>query len=194
MDVLEAIQTRRSIGKLDQEIPSAVIEDLVTEAILAPNHHMTQPWHFTVVSGEMREKLGEFWGRVTAEERGLSGEERESWIAREKNRPLRAPVLIFVSCRLDPDPVRAVEDHSATAAAVQNLLLAAWGRGLGTMWRTGDMAYHPKVKEFLGLEPTDKILAIVYLGQPAMTPPKGRPRNLKESLTWFQPSVAQMAD
>lgn len=191
MDVQEAIQTRRSIGKLDREIPKDVVEALIAEAILAPNHHMTQPWHFTVVTDDMRVKLGEFWGQITAAEKELTGEERDAWIEREKGRPLRAPVLIFVSCKVDPDPVRAAEDHSATAAAIQNLLLAAWGQGLGTMWRTGAMAYHPQVKEFLHLDPGDKILGIIYLGEPAMTPPKARARNLDAALTWFEPSIAR---
>ncbi|MCL6564274.1 MAG: nitroreductase [Firmicutes bacterium] len=184
MDVSEAITSRRSIGRLEGDVDPKVLEELISHAILAPNHHLTQPWRFTILTGPARERLGEFWARLTADERGLAGEEREKWIEREKSRPLRAPVLIVVSCPVDQDPVRAAEDHSATAAAVQNFLLEAWARGIGTMWRTGGMAYHPEVKRFLGLDPSDLIVAMLYVGQPAMAPPKARPRELEKAIRW----------
>src|SRR5581483_4163116 len=85
----------------------------------------------------------------------------------ESQKPLRSPVLVVVSTRTDSDPVVAAEDFAATAAAVQNLLLAASARGYAAMWRTGDIAYHPAVKSYLGLDPSDRIVAFVYLGERA---------------------------
>jgi len=46
-----------------------------------------------------------------------------------------------------------IEDIEAASAAVQNMLLAAEELGLGTVWRTGDTAYDPQVKRWLGLTP-----------------------------------------
>ncbi|MBX5466980.1 MAG: nitroreductase [Firmicutes bacterium] len=187
MDVLEALVSRRSIGRLTGEVDPALVEQLIAYAVWAPNHHLTQPWRFTLLHGAMRAELGRLWAHLSADERGLSGEARAEWVAREAARPLRAPLLIVVSCPVDPDPVRAAEDHSATAAAVQNFLLAAWAKGLGTIWRTGAMAYHPQVKRFLGLDPTDRIVAILYVGQPAAPPPPPRPRDLGRAIRWLNP-------
>ena len=38
------------------------------------------------------------------------------------------------------------------------------------MWRTGDPAYDPSVKAFLGFKPTDHIIGLVYLGYPNLVP------------------------
>jgi len=95
-------------------------------------------------------------------------------------KPLRAPVIVAVSVRTDQNAVRAVEDFAAASAAVQNMLIAAHARGLGAIWRTGDVAYRDDVKAFLGLDPADRIVGFVYLGRPAMTAPPARPRAVEE--------------
>jgi nitroreductase len=43
-------------------------------------------------------------------------------------------------------------------------MLAAHAQGYGAMWRTGEPAYDPGVKQALGLEPTDAIIGIIYIG------------------------------
>jgi nitroreductase len=178
MDVLEAIRTRRSIGRLEGEVADGDLRELLEAAICAPNHKLTEPWFFTVLRGEARVRLGEAWAAVAAEGSALAGEERAAFVRREANKPLRAPVLVAVSVRTDADPVIAIEDFAATAAAVQTFLLAAWARGYGAIWRTGEMAYHPAIRAHLGLAAGDRIVGIIYLGKPAMTPPKGQPRTL----------------
>jgi nitroreductase len=178
MDVDEAIRTRRSIGRLEGDIPAATIRELVELATWAPNHRLTEPWQFTVVAGDERERLGRLWGEIAANAQSLTGEARDESIRRDVGKLMRAPVLLVVSTRTDPDGVVADEDFAATAAAVQNLLLGAYARGLGAMWRTGRITRDPTVKAFLGLEPSDRIVAVVYLGQPAMQPPVPRPREV----------------
>jgi nitroreductase len=128
---------------------------------------LTEPWRFTVVAGEARERLGRLWGTRAAEARGLRDEERVRSIERDVEKLLRAPVLIIASTRTDDDSVVAEEDFAATAAAVQNILLAAHARGLGAMWRTGAMVRDPQVKAALGLDARDRIVATVYLGEPS---------------------------
>ncbi len=178
MDVLEAIRTRRSIGRLEGEVAESDLREFVEAATWAPNHKLTQPWTFTVLRGDARARLGEAWAAALAREIALEGEEREAFLRREARKPLRAPVLVVISTRTDADPVTALEDYGATAAAVQNLLLAAWARGYGAMWRTGAIAYAPAIKAHLGLAAEDRIVGIVYLGRPAMTPPKPQPREI----------------
>jgi nitroreductase len=178
MDALEAIRTRRSIGRLAGEVPEEDLRELLEAALCAPNHKLTAPWFFTILRGEARARLGEAWAAAVAAESPLVGDERAALLRREANKPLRAPVLVVVSTRTDPDPVVALEDYAATAAAVQNLLLAACARGYGAMWRTGEMAYHPAIKAHLELAAADRIVGIVYLGRPAMKQPAAQPRQL----------------
>ncbi len=178
MDVIEALRGRRSIGKLGGDVADAEIWELIELAAWAPNHKLTEPWRFSVLRGAARERLGSVWAAVTAAETSMEGTQREELIRREAAKPLRAPVIVIVSVRTDPDGVLATEDFAAASAAVQNLLLAAHAKGLGAIWRTGKMAYRAETNAFLELDPSDRIVGFVYLGQPAMEPPPAKPRDL----------------
>lgn len=169
MEVLEAIHSRRSVGRMTQEVPSReVIESLLEAAVQAPNHHETLPWRFVVLSGDARVRFGDAVAEsVIAKRQGLSEEEKEKVRADERRKPLRSPVLIAVVVRHDPEKeAHPVEDLQACSAAVQNLLLAAHGQGLATVWRTGSGAYSDSVKEHLGFSAQDEIAGFVYLGYP----------------------------
>jgi nitroreductase len=182
MDVLEAIRSRRSIGRSQGEVPTETIRELVEAATWAPNHKLTEPWRFTVLRGEARFELGKLWAERAAAE--IASEQREKFIEGEARKPLRAPTLIVVSTRTDENPVRAEEDLTATAAAVQNLLLAAHAKGLGAAWKTGKMIYDPDVKRFLGLDPADRIVAVVYLGTEPREEAAPRPRDVDGVIRW----------
>ncbi|HEV3155955.1 MAG TPA: nitroreductase [Candidatus Baltobacteraceae bacterium] len=172
MNVLEALRTRRSIPQLQGEVDDATIARFVDLAVLAPNHRLTEPWLFTLISGETRKRLGRRWAESLADERGLRDEKRSGFINGEVGKLLRAPAILAVSTRTDPDPEVALEDYAATAAAIENLLLAAHADGLGAMWRTGLMASHPTMRTLLGLDPSDRIVGFVYLGIPEQAPPE----------------------
>jgi len=165
MSLTDAIRSRRSVGRSEGEPSDDVIRALIDAAVWAPNHHLTEPWTFTILRRDARKKLGEFWARTRADQLGLQGAQRDGFMGGEAQKPMRSPVLIVVSSRTDDDPIVAAEDFAASAAAVQNLLLAAHERGLAAMWRTGEMAYDPAVKEHLALSPQDRIVAFVYLGE-----------------------------
>jgi nitroreductase len=185
MDVIQAIRTRRSVSRLAGDIPPEVVRELVELATWAPNHRLTEPWRFTVVSGDARRRLATFWGEIAARE-AAEDAQRDEHAKRAAEKVLRAPVLIVVSTRTDSDPVVAEEDFAATAAAVQNILLAAWALGYGAMWRTGGMVRHPAVKEFLGLDSSDRIVSVVYLGLAAVDPPPPRPRDVDAVFRWLE--------
>jgi nitroreductase len=184
MDVLEALRTRRSIGKLDGDVSDADIRTLVEAALCAPNHKRTNPWLFTVVRGEARERLGRYWASLLSDAGIPAGIERSAFLEREARKPMRAPAIVVVSTRTDPDDVRAFEDLAAVAAATQNLLLAAHALGLGAVWRSGDMAYRPEINTFLDLDANDRIVAFVYLGQPAMPAPASQARDVDAYLRY----------
>jgi nitroreductase len=187
MDVLKAIRSRRTIGTLQGDVPADTIRELVEAATWAPNHKLTEPWRFTVLRGEARAELGKLWAPRAAE--AIPADQREKFIEGEARKPLRAPVLIVVSTCVDENPVRAEEDFAATAAAVQNLLLAAHAKGLGAAWKTGKIVHDPEVKRFLGLDPADRIVAMVYLGTEPAEEPQARPRDVEGVIRWLGDSA-----
>lgn len=65
----EVVIGRRSIrGYLDKPVPRELIEEILAIAMRAPSSYNTQPWNFTVVTGEPLEKI-----RAGNVERNLAG-------------------------------------------------------------------------------------------------------------------------
>ena len=170
--VLDAIRGRRSVGRMRPEVPPReAVEAILDAGTWAPCHHATEPWRFVVVAGEAREALGDVMAQAKVERRLREGEPVEGEYERAKAKALRAPVIIAAGVEPSANPkVVEIEEIEAGAAAVQNMLLAAHALGLATIWRTGDPAYDPAVKAFLGLSPAAHIIGFVYLGYPDAAP------------------------
>ncbi len=185
--VLACIRDRRSIGKVTAEMPPReLIEEILEAASWAPCHHVTEPWRFTVVTGESRVALGEVMARskldrMVAQGRSIEGE-AETLIAKA----LRAPVIIAVAVEPAVGPkVVEIEEIEAGSAAVQNLMLAAHAAGLASIWRTGDPAYDPRVRDFLGLSERATIVGFVYVGYAAIEPSRAKKTPAVQVTTWL---------
>jgi nitroreductase len=161
METYDAIMTRRSVPKTSDRVPDRhVIERLIRAATAAPNHHLTEPWRFIVLTGDALKDLGAAWA---------AGEERLGGNPdKVRDKPLRAPLVITVVERPNTTnpKVVAIEEHHAVGAAMQNLLLAAHDSGLAAMLRTGSAARLPEVHEYLGLDDGEFIAGFVYIGLP----------------------------
>ena len=164
-DFIKMIQQRTSNPRLKAPAPDrATVETLLACAVRAPDHGRMRPWRFLVLEGRALEELGEAY-----EKAGLATDPQADEVKRSRWRamPLRAPMVMVAVARLKPNPkVPDWEQLAAVAAAVQNVQLAAHALGYGAMWRTGDMTSAAAVFEYLGLEPSDRIVAFLYLGTP----------------------------
>lgn len=183
LSVLEAIRSRRSIGKCTDEVPDvALIRQMLEAATWAPNHKQTEPWRFVVLSGDARMGLGEAMGRA-AVRTSADPEKAMAAFNSAAKKPLRAPYVIAVYAVPNPI-VPEVEEIAATAAAVQNMLLAAHSIGLAAMWRTGDLVFSQEVREFLKMPEKGIMLGTVYVGCPNMEPPVRQRRSIEDVTTW----------
>jgi nitroreductase len=167
MDTLEAIKTRHSIGKVKADsLPRDIIEKLLDAGSQAPNHYKVRPWRFVVLTGNGRAKLGDV---MAASQRDRLPDLPPEGSDKTRALPLRAPVVIAVGVDKPAEAkVLELENISAVSAACQNILLAAHSLGLGAIWRTGDWARDPKVKEFLGFAENQHIAGFLYVGYPEM--------------------------
>jgi len=187
MQVFDLIKQRRSIGKMTGARPTREqIEQLLEAATHAPNHHNVQPWIFIVLAGNAREELGTVMAMSLADRlEETCSEKAKAILDKERNKPLRSPVVIVVVAEPAKQPkVMEIENIEATAAAIQNMLLTAEEMGLACMWRTGDAAYDPKVKRWLRLEPGEHIVAFLYVGYGAIPRLERIPVAFKEKTTW----------
>jgi len=175
VDVYEAITTRKMVSAVESKAPSrAEIERLLAAAVRAPTHHLTEPWRFIVIAGAGLDDLGDAMAmRVRAQ--FADSPELDQKLELEKSRPKRAPVIVVVIYVPSTHPKAIeIEDRHSIGAAMQNLLLAAHGMGLGAYLRTGPAAFDENVRRFLQLDPGEEIAGFIYLGYPAPGQPDSR--------------------
>src|SRR3954468_22753663 len=149
VDVEAAIRARRTHKQYGADpVDDAVVRELVDLARWAPNHKLTNPWRFRLLGPETRARIDE----VVPEA--------------EVVKLRRAPTLVLVTATRSDDPLLAVEDVQATAAAVQNMLLGATARGIASYWRTPGCFREAPVRALLGLADNEEMVAVVHLGPP----------------------------
>ena len=150
MELFEALHTRRSIRSFtDAPVTEAELETLLRAAMAAPSAGNAQPWHFVVATD--RAILDAIPGI-------------HPYAAMCKT--AQAAVIVCAEMALEKYPGNWVLD---CAAAVENLLLAARGLGIGSVWcglyplaeRMAAMAGLLHLPE--GISPH----ALVVLGRPA---------------------------
>jgi nitroreductase len=155
-DVMECIKQRRSIRSF-QPTPVAreLIEKVIQAAIWAPSAGNWQPWRFVVV---LREDLRGALVKLASDQEFIA----------------EAPAVIVVCA----EPGRAEHTYGArarelyclqdTAAAIQNLMLAAHANGLGTCW-VGDFD-ESALRRLLNIGENFRPIALVPMGYPNESP------------------------
>ena len=148
MDVLTAIQTALAVRSYqDKPVPPEVIRRIVEAGWLTGSSMNGQPWHFIVVENrETLRKLGS--------------------LARSGPYTADAAFAIVVATE---ESRFAVSDGSR---AIQSMLLAAWGEGVGSNW-VGFQGMD-EVKTLLGIPSAMDVLAILPFGYPAQSVGKGK--------------------
>jgi len=163
MELFDVIEHRRSVRQFraDREISEEELEKILHAAIMAPSSGNTQCWRFVVIRDpELRRRI--------ATEAG-----HQLFIS-------QAPVTVVVCADLN----RAYETYGTrgrdtyslqdTAAAAENMLLAAWGLGLGACW-VGAFD-EEKAAEILDLPKGVRPLSIIPIGAPAEPTKRVPPR------------------
>ena len=187
MDVTELLKTRASApwrilgepGPSDDEL-----REFLEAAVTAPDHGAVRPWRFIVVRGGAREALGELFTRALLKRKPDADEDT---VEKDRDRMRRVPLLIVVAARITHNhpKVPPGEQLVATGLAAQAILLAAQSKGYGGIMLTGDHAYDAHVKQGLGLEESDEIVAFLYIGTPEGEPrSKKRPDPAKFTIEW----------
>jgi len=166
LDLFEAIESRRSVrAYTDADVSEDYVERLIDAARKAPSAGNIQPWEFVVVRNPNVKRM-------------LASAALNQTFIEE------APVVIVVCADMERSrrgygrrgaELYCIQD---TAAATENLLLAACALGLGACW-VG--AFHESgVREALRLPEGVRPVAIIPVGHPAERPMQRYRRPLEE--------------
>jgi nitroreductase len=185
MNLSDAITQRRSIKKfLDRPVARDDIEALLDAAVLAPNHHLTQPWRFHVLGRGARRRYGLALGDRKAKK--LTDPEQAASVREKTAAEYEAfPALIAVAMTLHENAETREEDYAAVMQAVAYLMLAAVDRGLGTHMRTGAVLEDPAARAGIGALEGERVVALVSVGVPAELPPAKERVGAAELTRWM---------
>jgi nitroreductase len=163
MDALELLRTRYSAVKLGEPPPSPeAVQTMLESAARAPDHGRLQLWRVILIEGDARLGFGEVLAKPLSRRNPLADEQS---LAREREKALRAPLIIVVATRCDRSArIPVIEQTLSAGCAAHSIMLAAFAQGLGAMWRTGEPAYDNTVKTALGIDPEDLVVGFIYVG------------------------------
>jgi nitroreductase len=187
MDAIDAIQKRTSVRRYRPDaVPRETIELLLDCAVRAPNHKLTEPWRFAVLTGDAKARLGDIRAghRLNRYDDPASAEARAA-AEKQRRETLETPVVIVVMSRMHDDEIIREEDYAAVMMATANLMTAALSLGLGTYLKTGGVMRDPALAELIGLPEGYRVVGVVSLGYPADTNAPRRRRPAVELTQWI---------
>jgi len=181
MDIMEIIKQRKSIRRFTAAIPPrSLILECLEAASWAPNPTTQQPWKFIVLSGAsltricqvIKENFAAAAGRKAQQPAPAISRDTERMLAARKHESFSEMMAFLKSSGLDIQaigegnfafhgaplavlfavyPCKDQNFFKATVAAMQNFMLAAVSRGLGTCWMNAVSICQEYIKQELGL-------------------------------------------
>jgi nitroreductase len=187
MNAIDAIQRRISVRRFRPDpVPRDSIASLLDCAVRAPNHKLTEPWRFAVLTGSARDRLADLRAAHRLERyTDPASDEARAGAEKVRRETRETPAFIVVMCAVNPDELTREEDYAAAMMATANLMIAAESLGLGTYIKTGGIMRDPGVASLVGLEQGFRIVGIVSLGYPAAEEPPRRRRPASDLTRWI---------
>ena len=141
-DVFDAVRTVMAVREYaDRDIPGDVLRRIVEAGRLSASASNGQPWHFVVV-------------------RDRAGLEKLGTLVRTGPYIVNARAAVIVAY----EKAKASFGISDASRAVQSMILAAWGDGVGSNWTGFSELDH--VRAEFGLPDTYTVIAVLPLGYP----------------------------
>ena len=190
--ITEIIRHRRTVKPAlmdpDLEVPEELINELLENANWAPTHGFTEPWRFTIFSGENRvilgKKLQSLYSELTPKD-----SYREDKFEKLGQNPTLAPLVIAICMKRGANPkIPEIEEIEAVACAVQNMHLTAAAAGLGAFWSSPPILDSEGMRTFLDLDLQDHCLGLFYLGwlKEGQEWPKSSRSPINDKVVWFE--------
>lgn len=189
-ETLQSICGRRSIRVFtEQEVAAEDLEAILDAANRAPSAHNQQSWRFIVLRNEKKHALAELVSQRAADfprpsstllrmaARSISGAPVVIAVANTGELIHHGSELFKVEKEAARDFFRTMEIQSS-AAAVENLLLAATSLGLGSVWLGILYLIKNDILKFLD-EPAGEFMAVIPVGYAAKKSEGPKKRSLE---------------
>lgn len=195
--MISAIYDRRSIRKfLTTPIAEEDITDIIQNGMKAPSSKNRQPWKYIVVQGNAKEEM------LKVFRQGIEREEHEDAMLPQSKQHIpaakytvnimeEAPVIVFVVNSLGKSLTEELtpEEHvyeicniQSISASIQNMLLAATEKGIGSLWICDIYFAYEELCEWLGED--GQLIAAVAFGYPNEFPKERPRRKMEDVVVW----------
>lgn len=181
----EVIRTRRSIfppSYIEKEIPREVINSILENANFAPTHKLTEPWRFTVFTGDGRVKLADYMAeayRANTTSETFSPAKYEG----TRSKALKSAAVIAIIVELHPEKIPEWEEVASVACAVQNMWLTATANNIGAYWSSPSVT--ESLRQFLDLKENQNCIGFFYMGYHNLGDTPARRTPIEEKVTWI---------
>ncbi len=188
MDAIEAIQRRTSVRRFRPDpVSRDTIQRLLDCAVRAPNHKLTEPWRFAVITGDARSRYAEIRAAHRLKRFTDPGSaEALAGASKVRREALETPAFLVVMCAVNPDEIIREEDYASAMMATGNVMIAAESLGLGTYLRTGGIMGERSLGELAGLAEGFRVVGILSVGYPSEAEPPRRRRGAAELTRWVE--------
>lgn len=195
--MIPAIYDRRSIRKfIDKPISQEDITAIIQSGMKAPSSKNRQPWKYYVIQGNAKEEmLRVFRQGIEREESGhaLLPQSRQHIAAAKYTVDImaEAPIIVFVvnslgktiQAELTPEErVSEICNIQSIGASIQNMLLAATEKGIGSLWICDIYFAYPELCEWLRSD--GQLIAAVAFGYPDESPSERPRKKMEDIVEW----------
>ncbi len=166
----ERIRSRRTTNLfLKQKVSKQLVLDAIELARWAPNHHLTEPWHFYLLGDAMKAASVELTRTIVTERKNAKiGEHKAKTAA-------AVPGWLLVTCKKTDDELTQREDYASCCCAVQNLLLYLSEAGVASKWSTGPITRDQRFFDLLGIDSAKEfVVSMIWYGYPKILPTQSR--------------------
>ncbi len=164
------LRGRRTLSRFaDKPVDPELILAAVDVARWAPNHHLSEPWHFYVLGQQSISACLDLCRDIVAAKKGEKAAEfkRQKWSEK--------PGWLVLTCKRDDDEIRQLEDYAACSAAAQNMALYLWKAGIGCKWTSGDITRDERLADIVGFDAESEfVVGLFWFGYPKLTPSQAR--------------------
>lgn len=195
--MIPEIYNRRSIRKfLATPISEKDMTDIIQSGMKAPSSKNRQPWKYILVQGNAKEEMLKIFRR------GIEREENESALLPDSKQHItaakhtvdimaEAPIIVFVVNSLGKNILEELtpEEHvyeicniQSISASVQNMLLAATEKGIGSLWICDIYFAYSELCEWLDSD--GQLIAAIAFGYPNEFPEERPRKKMEDVLEW----------
>lgn len=177
--IAELIRSRRTTKLfLKQKVSTRLIREAIEVARWAPNHHLTEPWHFYLLGPRKIAQCASLVGDLIRENKD------DEELAQFKQKSAMAmPGWLLVTCRKSADELLQREDYAAVCCAIQNLTLYLAEADVACKWTTGLITRDQRLFTLLDIDPDQEfVVGLIWYGYPKTLPSQSR-KEVAEILT-----------